>query len=66
MSKDHPGGIEVLEWTIAPLGSDAKRKIGIDSSFFTAGLLLGSASKWSLSWIKADSVWSINPCPRFI
>ncbi|KAH9786789.1 Histone-lysine N-methyltransferase EZA1 [Citrus sinensis] len=45
----HPGGIEVLEWTIAPLGSDAKRKIGIDSSFFTAGLLLGSASKWSLS-----------------
>ncbi|KAH9786782.1 Histone-lysine N-methyltransferase EZA1 [Citrus sinensis] len=49
IADDHPGGIEVLEWTIAPLGSDAKRKIGIDSSFFTAGLLLGSASKWSLS-----------------
>lgn len=55
-----------LEWTIAPLESGAKRKIGMDSSFFAAGMLLGSASKWSLSWIKADSVWSINPCPRFI
>ncbi|KAK9201970.1 hypothetical protein WN944_017179 [Citrus x changshan-huyou] len=53
-----------LEWTIAPLESGAKRKIGMDSSFFAAGLLLGSASKWSLSWIKADSVWSINPCAR--
>lgn len=58
MSKDHPGGIEVIEWTIALLGSAAKRRRGMDSSFFAAGLLLGSSSKWSLSWIKADFVGS--------